>query len=164
MSLNAKAVEWWSLTRLCALQEFAKCCTNPSPALVSQQSPVGMDLGPSGPSAFLAHAGMAGAGQAMVIALTVQHVHQHMHLKCNSPSGCGAPERIADWSSTTTSTRRARGDHGGEMLAPCSCLYAQSLVCPLPCMVGRSWASDWKSYGDAPLQLDAFFSLAGQSS
>jgi hypothetical protein len=61
-----------------------------------------MDLGQSEPSTFLAHAGRAGAEQAIVIALTVQHVYQHMHRECNPPSGYGVPGRIVEWSSTTT--------------------------------------------------------------
>ena len=87
------------LTRLCALQEFAKSCTNTSLALASQQSPVGMDLGQ--PHSWRRLVGPR-AGQAVVIALTVQHVHQHMHLDRNPPSGYAVPGRSADWSSTTT--------------------------------------------------------------
>jgi hypothetical protein len=87
-----------------------------------------MNLGQSEPSAFLAHAGRAGAGQALVTALTVQHVHQHMHRECNPPSGYGVPGRIADWSSTITRLDEREVDHGGEMLAPCSCLSARTIL------------------------------------
>jgi hypothetical protein len=152
------------LTRLCAVQEFAKSCTNTSLALVSQQSPVGMDLGQ--PHSWRRLVGPR-AGQAVVIALTVQHVHQHMHLDRNPPSGYAVPGRSADWSSTTT-----RLDEREVSMVPwwgdaCTvqpfCTHIP-VVCPLPCMVGGSWASDWKAYGRSPLQLDASFSLAGQSS
>jgi hypothetical protein len=87
------------LTRLCALQEFTKCCTNTSLALIGQQSPVGRDLGQ--PHSWRTLVGPR-AGQAVVIALTVQHAHQHMHRDCNPPSGYAVPGRSADWSSTTT--------------------------------------------------------------
>jgi hypothetical protein len=82
------------LTRLCALQEFTKCCTNTSLALIGQQSPVGRDLGQ--PHSWRTLVGPR-AGQAVVIALTVQHAHQHMHRDCNPPSGYSLPGRITDW-------------------------------------------------------------------
>jgi hypothetical protein len=111
------------LTRLCALQEFAKSCTNTSLALASQQSPVGMDLGQ--PHSWRRLVGPR-AGQAVVIALTVQHVHQHMHLDRNPPSGYAVPGRSADWSSTTTRLDEREVSMVGEMLAPCSRLHAHS--------------------------------------
>jgi hypothetical protein len=149
------------LTRLCALQEFTKCCTNTSLALIGQQSPVGMDLGQ--PHSWRTLVGPR-AGQAVVIALTVQHAHQHMHRDCNPPSGYAVPGRSADWSSTTTRLDEREVIMVGRCLHLAAVCTHIPLVCPLPCMVGGSWASDWKAYGRSPLQLDASFSLAGQSS
>jgi hypothetical protein len=156
-------------TRLSKVQEFAKCCTNTSLALVSQQSPVGMDLDQSKPSTFLAHPGRA-AAWASYRDCSDCAVSASAHAPGLQPTlwiqltrthyGLGAPQRFR---------LDERGDHGGEMLAlalAAVCTYCTILgtVRPLPCMVGGSWAADWRSYGDAPLQLDAFFSLAVQSS
>jgi hypothetical protein len=138
------------LTRLCALQEFAKCCTNTSLALVNQQSPVGMDLGQSEPSAFLAHAGRAGAGQALVIALTVQHVHQHMHQGVQPTLWIRRTRTHCGLELHDNPTRQARGDHGGGdacTLQLSVCTHNPWYVRCLAWLVG-SWASDWQSYGD----------------
>jgi hypothetical protein len=150
------------LTRLCALQEFAKSCTNTSLALVSQQSPVGMDLGQ--PHSWRRLVGPR-AGQAV--------------RDCSDCAACASTHapglQPTLWIRRTrtirglelhdNSTRRARGDHGGEMLAPCSRLHAHFLWY-VRCL---AWLVDLgpligKLTGDYPLQLDASFSLAGQSS
>ena len=98
------------LTRLCALQEFAKSCTNTSLALVSQQSPVGMDLGQ--PHSWRRLVGPR-AGQAVRYCSDCA--------ACASTHAPGLQPTL--WIRRTrtirglelhdNSTRRARGEHGG---------------------------------------------------